>query len=117
MRRTLTRVVLSAFILTLLINYNAMAGWSVIGSGTDNPLYSVWGSSPTDVFAVGPYDIIHYDGSNWTFMDTVGETGVLDIWGSSENEIFAVGNDSILYYNGEIWSTMVNRIGVTLRGI
>lgn len=33
--------------------------------------YGVWGSGPSDVFAVGYQDtILHYDGSSWIVMDS-----------------------------------------------
>jgi hypothetical protein len=34
---------------------------------TDGEAVSVWGASPSDVFAVGG-GILHYNGSSWTVM-------------------------------------------------
>jgi hypothetical protein len=78
------------------------------------PLYDVWGSSPTDVFAVGSsrlWDccgtILHYDGVSWTYMSVPGGLGeLLGIWGSSANDVFAVGWDGVLHYDGTSWSRM-----------
>jgi hypothetical protein len=73
-----------------------------------NLLYSVWGNSSSDVFAVG-YDgtILHYNGSAWSAMSS-GTTDVLGgIWGSSASDVFAVGEGGIiLHYNGSTWSAM-----------
>lgn len=34
-----------------------------------NGIWSLWGSSATDIFAVGYYGtILHYDGTNWSLM-------------------------------------------------
>lgn len=77
------------------------------------PLYDVWGSSATDVFAVGSsmlWDccgtILHFDGAGWSYMalpeNVLGLTGV---WGSSPRDVFAVG-DGILHYDGVSWSRM-----------
>ena len=77
--------------------------WSTMTSGTTNDLRGVWGSSGTDVFAVGESGtILHYDGSGsnwssmlygWTDMDFMG------VWGSSGTDVFAVEwNGDILHY-------------------
>jgi hypothetical protein len=70
-------------------------------------LYGVWGSSGSDVFAVGDYTILHYDGADWSPMDS-GATGWLGgVWGSSDSDVFAVGQrGTILHYDGEVWSPM-----------
>ena len=40
-------------------------------SGTGYGLYGVWGSSGSDVFAVGGAGtIVHYDGMAWSAMDS-----------------------------------------------
>jgi len=87
-------------------------------------LVSVWGSSPSDVFAVGPgpYDIetgiVHYNGDTWSqmslFVDAYQLSGV---WGSSSSDVFAVGNGyaitpnggystgpAVFHYDGASWS-------------
>lgn len=73
----------------------------------ENWLLSVWGTSETDVWAVGqPGIILHYDGSTWT-MDTV-DTDILSaVWGTSPTNVFACGSDGDIYrYNGSKWSKM-----------
>ncbi|MFC1926945.1 hypothetical protein ACFLWV_04270, partial [Chloroflexota bacterium] len=43
--------------------------WTPMTSGTLDDLWGVWGSSSTDVFAVGDNGtILQYDGSDWTPM-------------------------------------------------
>jgi hypothetical protein len=87
-------------------------------------LNAVWGSSATDVFAVGIdagaglYGgalIIHYDGSTWSSMhaeEMSGVDSVGGIWGSSPSDVFATAenndnaNNSILHYDGSSWSVM-----------
>jgi len=72
-----------------------------MNSGTTQTLYGIWGSSGSDVFAVGyGGTILHYDGSVWSSM-TSGTTHTLHgIWGSSGSDVFAVGNTTILHYSG-----------------
>jgi hypothetical protein len=65
-----------------------------------NSLLSVWGSSPSNVFAVGTGGtILHYNGSMWSPMVS-GTTNFLNaVWGSSSSDVFAVGDGgTILHY-------------------
>ena len=75
-----------------------------------NTLLDIWGSSGSNVFAVGANGtILHYNGSAWSLM-TSGTTQALSgIWGSSGNDVFAVGTGgTILHYNGSAWSLMTS---------
>jgi hypothetical protein len=83
---------------------------------------SVWGSSASDVFAVGTgYGasqfgfIAHYDGQQWSLMDFANvRVELLDVWGTSSNNVYAVGGIQnpgggqdqgiILHYDGTSWS-------------
>ncbi|MGB2854970.1 MAG: hypothetical protein WBC55_11065, partial [Dehalococcoidia bacterium] len=73
-----------------------------------NRLMGVWGSSPSDVFAVGYGGaILHYDGNSWSPMSSGTTLGLLGVWGSSSTDVFAVGNNgTILHYDGSSWSKM-----------
>lgn len=86
------------------------SGWNTGPSGAGVELHGVWGSSASDVFAVGSRRvgdggaIIHYDGNSWsTQVDTAAVWGV---WGSSGSDVYAVG-PSILHYDGSSWSAQV----------
>ena len=72
-------------------------------------LQGVWGSSASDVFAVG-YDnlILHYDGTSWSRMqESTGMPPLLQVWGSSGKDVFAVGTGgAILHYDGQSWRDM-----------
>ena len=104
-----------ALIFPLLITVSVHAGdwiWQ-------NPLQqghnlrAVWGSSGTDVFAVGDEStILHYNGSVWTAMPSP-PTGnnLYGVWGSSGTDVFVVGGAGrlpgvILRYNGSIWTNL-----------
>ncbi len=92
----------------LLFSNTATAGWYPMVTATQNALLGVWGSSATDVFAVGMGGtILHYDGTKWLPM-TSGTTKDLNaVWGSSGSDVFAVGADgTILHYDGTSWSSM-----------
>ncbi len=105
---------------SIILHYDG-SGWSImtIPDG-EYRLYGVWGSSGSDVFAVGNYHdndtgsfygiILHYDGSTWTQM-TIGALvdRLYGVWGSSANDVFAVGdNGTIMHYNGSTWSAMAS---------
>ena len=73
----------------------AFAGWtSVTPAISTKTLYAVWGTSPSDVYAVGNNGtILHFNGTDWS-ADTSNTTGqLLSIWGSSPTNIYVVGNE------------------------
>ena len=61
-------------------------------------LQAVWGSSESDVYAVGRQGtILHYDGSSWSDMSTGRYEWLGSVWGSSSHDVFvAASGDSIL---------------------
>ncbi|MBA4368023.1 MAG: hypothetical protein C0403_10360 [Desulfobacterium sp.] len=80
---------------------------------TTASLYSIWGNSPENMFAVGASGtILHYNGAAWSKM-TSGTTYTLKgVWGSSGNDVYAVGaNATVLHYDGSVWSKI--KIGTT----
>jgi hypothetical protein len=94
-------------------------------SGLDRPhLTEVWGSSGSDVFAVGCYvsgeagTIIHYNGSKWTWMLNPTRNDLHSVWGSAGNDVFAVGNSGIiLHYDGGSWIEMASPTPNNLRDV
>jgi hypothetical protein len=94
-------------------------GWGWQNPITTNNLEKIWGSSSSDVFAVGMNGtILHYNGSVWSFMPSGTSINTFGIWGSSGNDVFAVGsNGTILHYNGSNWSPMVSGTSSSINGI
>jgi len=84
------------------------ADWSAMSSGTTNNLNGLWGSSGSDVFAVGDNGtILHYDGTAWSAMTSLTTNNLNAIWGISANFAFAVGaHGTILQYDGLNWLTV-----------
>ncbi len=82
-------------------------GWGVVHNrSADQTMYAIWGTSPSDIFAVGgPGVIVHYDGHAWSTMNS-GDDGLLfDVWGSSGSDVWAVGDaGTILHYDGKAWT-------------
>lgn len=55
--------------------------WSPMNSHTEQRLQEVWGSSASDVFAVGDNGtVLHYDGHDWSPMDSGTTANLLAIW-------------------------------------
>ncbi len=73
-------------------------------------LKGVWGSSATDVFAVGENGmILHYDGLEWIKMKSPTVEHLYGVWGSSPSNVYAVGaSGTIIHYNGLVWSADID---------
>ena len=67
MKKLYTMINLIIFMITVTSISSASIEWTEMDSGTTNLLRDVWGSSATDVFAVGwGGTILHYDGNGIT---------------------------------------------------
>jgi hypothetical protein len=102
---------------SIILHYDGRR-WSTMASGTRANLNGIWGSSSSDVFAVGEGGtILHYDGSGWSVMGGNGET-LNSVWGSSASDVFAVGDHGVVvHYDGSAWSTMSSGTDFGLRGV
>jgi hypothetical protein len=86
--------------------------WSTVSSGTTNSLYSVWGTSASDVWAVGFGTILHYNGTSWSSAWSGTTQHLLGVWGASASDVWAVGWETtnlgpvMLHYNGTSWSSV-----------
>jgi hypothetical protein len=75
-------------------------------------LNAIWGTSPSDVFAVGD-GIVHYDGAAWRAMSVSIDYRLNAVWGASSSNVFAVGGmfeqtaGGILHYDGSSWTAVV----------
>jgi len=103
-------------------NYNLQydgSTWTSVSNGAEEHLRGVWGSSSSDVFAVGDWGtILNYDGSTWTPMNSGTWNNLKGIWGSSPSDVFAAGNSgTILHYDGSTWTPMNSGITEHLRGV
>jgi len=78
-------------------------------------LWSVWGSSATNVWTVGDQGLIaHIDGTNVDKLDfrKVGAEypTFFSVWGSGPNDVWAAGLDgSVLHYSGTDWQPTSER--------
>jgi hypothetical protein len=81
---------------------------SVAGGG-------LWGTSPTNVYAVGAGTPLHYDGTGWRpFIGRVHSLG--GVWGASANDIFVVGLNDLYRFDGTTWTHTFQGPGVRVWG-
>lgn len=86
--------------------------WSLGYAPTTEWLNAVWGSSSTDVWAVGDHGaILHHDGSRWSAVSSPTDNHLQSMWGSSSQDVWAVGEEdgtsggakSVIRYQGRSW--------------
>jgi hypothetical protein len=99
-----------------ILRYDGMQWFSVL-SVENLVLNAVWGSSSSDVYAVGfqveeqgdeqtvTGAIWHFDGNRWSAV-THPQVGILDdVWGSSASDVYVVGEEGlVLHYDGTAWT-------------
>ena len=83
------------------------ANWCWYGPGPQsNAILSVWGTSPTEVWAVGRNGVaMHFDGRSWTAPNKFPtDKSLRGVWGNAANNYWAVGEGgTILHYDGTTW--------------
>src|SRR5262249_4379700 len=85
------------------------SAWTIVPSGTSNTLFGVWGSGPSDVWAVGQFDTaLHWDGSAWTNIPT-GMVATAGVWGSAPDDVWAAGSSvTMMHWDGSAWTSVVS---------
>jgi photosystem II stability/assembly factor-like uncharacterized protein len=88
-------------------------------------LYSVWGTSATNAYAVG-FDgatsrslILAFDGVSWEPVagTSLADTAFHGVWGSGPDDVFAVGTaGAILHFDGSSWVLLPGPSSESLRG-
>ena len=81
-----------------ILHYNGTS-WSSVSSGTTQDLYSVWGTSASDVWAVGGGGtILHYNGTSWSSVSSGTTLSLYSVWGSSPSNVWAVGDGGTILH-------------------
>jgi hypothetical protein len=80
----------------------------VAGTG---PLYSIWGTSATNAFAVGAGGrVLRYDGKSWTTMTSPTGARLSRVWGSGPSDVWAIGDTVAIHYDGNAWKLMTQSV-------
>lgn len=84
------------------------ARWMASNSRTRAALSAVWGSSPSDVWAVGERGTIVHTAKGeggWTPASPATDRDLHGVWGTSPTNVWAVGDDgTVLHFDGASWS-------------
>jgi len=90
------------------------SAWQTMNSGTIEDLNGVWGSGPSDVYAVGDNGtVLHYDGNvdgDWTAVTTPADASapVNGVWGSGPGDVYllAASGLDLVHWDGTSWRTV-----------
>ncbi len=95
--------------------------WNVLTSNTTNILYGVWGSSATNLYAVGGGGTILHssDGTTWAAQTSNTTNPLHGVWGSSATNLYAVGRGGTILHSGDgtTWAAQTSNIPNDLLGI
>ena len=74
-------------------------------------LFSLWGSSPTDIWAVGSgstalVTLWHYDGTSWSRNTSSLSSNLMSVYGFAQNDVYACDapGNGVYHFNGSQWS-------------
>jgi hypothetical protein len=88
------------------------AGTIVWSTTPMDTLRGIWGTSASDVWAVGYHGkVVHYNGTIWSSVSSATTEPLVGVWGTSPSNVWAVGgyNGTILHYDGTSWSSFLER--------
>ncbi|HEX3772009.1 MAG TPA: hypothetical protein VHV30_14135 [Polyangiaceae bacterium] len=79
---------------------------SLNGLPTANGFQGVWGTSDSDVWAVGDMGtIVHFDGTTWTLVPSGVTDNLTGIMGIGPDDVFVTGDQgNLLHWDGHTWS-------------
>jgi hypothetical protein len=83
------------------------SGWTAMASSTSQSLYSVWGSSASDVWATGVQGVaVHYVGGKWSVQSPPSSGLIWSVHGTAANDVYAIdSNGAVFHFDGTSWST------------
>ncbi|MGH9797184.1 MAG: hypothetical protein ACRD5D_03395, partial [Candidatus Polarisedimenticolia bacterium] len=102
-----------------IFHYDGMSWTQVPTVGDRGILYSVWGSSPEDIFTVGSEGaIFHFDGIDWKQQDSMVPVHLRGVFGTGPDNVIAVGDaGTVLRYDGMAWMPFSSPADTQLDGV
>jgi hypothetical protein len=68
-------------------------------------MYGLWGSSASNIFAVGSGGkIARFNGTSWTPMTSPTSRQLVRLSGTGASDVWAVGDSVVIHYNGTQWA-------------
>jgi hypothetical protein len=85
-------------------------------SDPDEYGYTMWGSSPDDLYKVGFRVLRHFDGTSWSTVDLPGSPQyVIDVTGRSSNDVIVSAEEGrLIRFDGAQWTSTTIDSNVTL---
>jgi hypothetical protein len=85
------------------------ATWTSIQGAETADVTAIWGSSSSNVYAVGGTFIQNWNGSSWSDVTSGATNGLLAVWGSSATDIYAGGlNGELVHSTGGDFSPVAS---------
>lgn len=84
-------------------------GWTAMASGLEGSgeyLNTVWGLSPTNVYAAASTGVLHYDGVSWSPLPGLPLCPHFSVWGSAPDDLFVANVCGVEHYDGATWTHM-----------
>ncbi len=79
--------------------------------GSGSALYGVWGTSATNIYAVGAGGkILHFNGTSWSSMSSPTSARLSRVSGSSASDVWAAGDTVLLHFDGSTWKAVTSSI-------
>ena len=87
--------------------------------GRTPTLAGVFGSSPSDMWAVGDAGtVLHYDGTAVSAVPAGTSANLNDVWGTGPNDVWAVGDGgTVLHYDGSAFAPVASGTTVDLKAV
>jgi hypothetical protein len=68
---------------------------------------SIWGSGPDDVYVLGTFDLMHWDGMGWTAVTLDAGAGDGQVWGTGQRDVWVMPDSSTLsHFDGDAWQAV-----------
>jgi len=97
----------------------SVLSWKPVSVGATAALWGIWGTSASNVWAVGAQGtILRYNGSAWAKVASNTTSDLFGVWGSSASDVWAVGaGGTILHWTGSSWAGVASGTSKTIQGV
>lgn len=93
--------------------------WQSVELDVEAGLGAIWGSGPSDVWAVGGAGtIVHFDGVEWSALPVITPIDLRGVHGSSREQVWAVGRGGlVLHFAGSAWTRVESGLSADLLAV